>query len=464
VSLRARLLLALGYLVALVIVAFAVPLALNLRERASTEVKSQARTQADVLAAGLGGLVTDDREGARIAALSATVGRAARARVVVVSRRGTVLADSADPQAIGANFSSRPEIAAALAGRRVQERRRSDTLDQDILATAGPVFEEGAVVGAVRLTQSVEAVDASVRRTVAGIAAVGLAVLLAALFVAYLLARQITRPIERLGGAADRLAAGDLETRVLPEGSREQRTLAASFNSMADRLARALRAQGEFVADASHQLRTPLTGLRLRLEEARASRTPDEAAPHLDAAIGELDRMTHTIADLLVLSRTGERDTPGEAVHLGDVVTDACRRWEKTAAANAIALTAATRGAGTVWAARADLDRAVDALVENAVNYTPRGGTVVLRAAATAIEVLDDGPGLAPGEEATVFSRFHRGEASRGGAPGTGLGLPIARELMRCWGGDAALDTRPEGGTRATLTAPAFTGSFPGGA
>jgi signal transduction histidine kinase len=462
VSLRARLLFALGYLVALVIVAFAVPLGLNLRDRVGSEVRADGRSQANVLAAGVGRLIaTRDEE--RLAEVATAVSGPARARVVVVDRRGVVLADTADEEALGADFSSRPELAAALEGRRFQDQRRSETLDQEILATAAPVFDAGRVVGAVRLTQSVDAVNDAVRRTALGIVAVGLAVLLAALVAAFLLARGITRPIERLGAAADRIASGDLDARAPVEGSREQRSLARSFNVMTERLARALRAQTEFVADASHQLRTPLTGLRLRIEEARAGGDPAEAERHLDAGLQELDRMSHTIDDLLVLSRTGEREGHGEEIDLAEAATDARRRWSRTAAAREIALTAEHDGAGSVWASRADLDRAVDAVLENAIHYTPRGGHVTVRAGAAAIEVLDDGPGLAPGEEDDVFARFHRGRAGRGGgAPGTGLGLPIARELMRAWGGDAALANRPEGGTRATLTARPFAGSFPG--
>jgi signal transduction histidine kinase len=457
VSLRARLLIALGYLVALVIVAFAVPLGLNLRDRVGSEVRADARTQADVLAAGAGRLiVARDRDA--LADLAEQVGEAARARVVIVNAGGRIQADTADPGAIGADFSSRPELAAALAGDPFQDQRRSETLNnKEILATATPIFDAGRVVGAVRLTQSVDAVNAAVRRTVLGIAAVGLAVLLAALLAAYLLARGITRPIERLGAAADRIASGDLDARAPVEGSREQRSLARSFNVMTERLARALRAQTEFVADASHQLRTPLTGLRLRIEEANASDDPAARAHHLDAGLEELDRMSQTIDDLLVLSRTGEREGRGEEIDLAEAAADARRRWERTAAAHAIALAAEPDGAGTAWASRADLDRAVDAVVENAIRYTPRGGHVTIRATDGAIEVLDDGPGLAAGEEDDVFARFHRGHASRGGAPGTGLGLPIARELMRAWGGDATLANRPEGGTRATL----FAGSFP---
>jgi signal transduction histidine kinase len=441
-----------------VIVAFAVPLGLNLRDRVGSEVRADARTKADVLAAGAGRLiVARDRDA--LADVAEQVGEAARARVVIVNANGRIQADTGATDTIGVDFSSRPELAAALAGAPFQDQRRSESLEgQEILATAAPVFDAGRVVGAVRLTQSVDAVNDAVRRTVVGIAAVGLAVLLAALLAAYLLARGITRPIERLGAAADRIASGDLDARAPVEGSREQRSLARSFNVMTERLARALRAQTEFVADASHQLRTPLTGLRLRLEEARASDDPAARAHHLDAGLEELDRMSQTIDDLLVLSRTGEREGQGEEVDLAEAAADARRRWERTAAAREIALAAEHDGAGHAWASRADLDRAVDAVVENAIHYTPPGGHVTIRATADAIEVLDDGPGLAAGEEDDVFARFHRGQAGRGGgAPGTGLGLPIARELMRAWGGDATLANRPEGGTRATL----FAGSFP---
>jgi len=325
VSLRARLLIALGYLVALVIVAFAVPLAINLRDRVGTEVRADGRSQADVLAAGVGPLIAarDDEE---LGEVAKAVSGPARARVLVVDRRGVVLADTAGAEAIGADFSNRPELAAALGGKRFQNQRRSETLNRDILATSAPVFDAGRVVGAVRLTQSVDAVNDAVRRTVVGIAAVGLAVLLAALIAAFLLARGITRPIERLGAAADRIASGDLDARAPVEGSREQRSLARSFNVMTERLARALRAQTEFVADASHQLRTPLTGLRLRIEEARASTDRAEAERHLDAGLGELDRMSHTIDDLLVLSRTGDREGRGAEVDLAEAVLDACRR------------------------------------------------------------------------------------------------------------------------------------------
>jgi|GEM_PF-168766 len=464
-SLRTRLLLALGYLVVLVTIAFAVPLALNIRDRAGQEVRESARTQIGVLAAGASEPVASRRAG-DLRLLARTSARAAGGRVVIVDHRGGVLADSAGAAERGTDYATpaRPELRDALRGRRVQGERASDTLAEDILASAEPVYSGGRVVGAVRLTQSVDAVNDRVDRTMLGIIAVGLAVLAVALVVAFLLARGIALPITRLDAVARRVAAGDLDARAPAQGSREQRSLATSFNAMTERLGRTVRAQKEFAADASHHLRTPLTGLRLRLEEARAAGDRAALEHELDAGLREVDRIAQTVDELLVLSRTGERDAPGELLELAEAARDACRRWAPTAATHELELRVESEASTRpVWCARADLERALDAVLENAILYGAGGRHVTIRAEGHAIEVLDEGAGLTPGEEQSLFERFQRGSAGAGSPNGTGLGLPIARELMRCWGGDAALSNRADGaGARARLELPAFTGSLPG--
>ena len=115
-------------------------------------------------------------------------------------------------------------------------------------------------------------------------------------------------------------------------------------------------------------------------------------------------------------------------------------------------VTALSAGAPTqpVHAAPADVERTLDALIENALHYG--GGDVTLVPRPGAIDVLDEGPGIDPDELEAVFERFHRGRAGRAGPPGTGLGLPIARELMRRWGGDVTLVNREGGGTVATIS------------
>jgi signal transduction histidine kinase len=462
-SLRTRLLLALGYLVVLVTIAFAVPLALNLRDRTREEVRSEARSQVGVLAAGSSEAVAD-RNVDDLGVLARLSARSARGRVVVVDRRGRVLADSARAAAPGALYATaaRPELLTALRGRRVQIERRSATLGEELLVSAEPIFRRGNVIGGVRLTQSVQRVNDAVNTTMLGILAVGFAVLLAALGVAFLLARGIAKPIARLEEAAQRVAGGDLDARAAVEGTHEQRSLARSFNAMTQRLGRTVRAQQEFAADASHQLRTPLTGLRLRLEEARLAEDRAALEHELDAGLREVDRIAETVDELLVLSRTGERDTPGEVLDPAEIAETAAQRWRATAADRDLDLRVEVNG-GTrrVWCARADIERALDAVIENAILYGAGGRTVTIRAVDSTIEVLDEGIGLAHGEEDAIFERFQRGSAGRSGPAGTGLGLAIARELMRCWHGDAALDNRLDGGARATLRLPPFTGSLP---
>ena len=427
----------------LAVVALEVPLALSVADRTRTEVRLQARGQADVLAASLGGLL--GRQGDReVRAAAATAARQVRGRVIVVDARGRLVADSAGADE-GRAYGDREEVAAALAGRRDQRERSSASLGRRILTTTAPVLDRGEIAGAVRITQDVGAVDRAVRRSWLGLALIGLLVLALGLLAGSLVAGQVARPIRRLEDAARRVAAGDLEARATVEGAAEQRSLARSFNEMTARLARLVGAQRDFVADASHQLRTPLAGLRLRVEAVHAER-PD---PDLEAALGEVDRLARVVDELLVLSRAGEREGTAEVVLTGELAACACERWAPAAAGRL----ACTGDGGRVRVGRADADRVLDALVENALHYAP-GGPVEVVARPDGLLVRDRGPGLAEGEQERVFERFHRGAAARRGAPGTGLGLPIARELARRWGGDVRLRPRDGGGTDAEVTLP----------
>jgi signal transduction histidine kinase len=281
-------------------------------------------------------------------------------------------------------------------------------------------------------------------------------VLVLGLGVGALIARQLARPVARLDSAVRRISAGDLGARALVEGSSEQRSLAESFNQMAERLSDALSAQRRFVADASHQLRTPLTGLRLRIEEAQAVGVSPAAEAELDAGLREVDRLSQMVDELLVLSRAGERGSAAaEVIPLAGAADRALERWRPTAEEHGIVLERLPdKTPAAIQCYPPDLDRALDSLVENAIHYSGLGGEVQLAVSRGSIDVLDRGHGLAPGEEDAVFERFHRGQAGRTGRPGTGLGLAIARELARRWGGDAALAQRPGGGVRATLTYP----------
>jgi signal transduction histidine kinase len=435
----------------LALIALGVPLAISLGDRVDAEVRGQARSQVDVVAASASELLAPARRPAlqNLVEISAA---SVRGRAIVVDSRGRLLADSAGAPA-GRSYADRPEVHAALGGRGEQITRNSETLGAEILATSAPILEHGRPAGAVRITQSVGAVHDAVRESILDLSALGFVVLLLGLVAGALIAQQIARPIRRLDVAARRVADGDLETTVEVEGSTEQRSLARAFNEMTRRVKRLLRSQQDFVADASHQLRTPLTGLRLRLEGLGERFRDDRAAStELDAATHEIDRLSAIVAELLILSRAGEHELPAMTVDLAETARRAVERWRHAAEERGIELEARAEGEGeSMRCAGPDLDRALDSLVENALRYSPEGSTVAIAVRAGGIEVLDEGPGLEPGEEQAIFERFSRGSAGRRGTSGTGLGLPIARELTRQWGADVTLSNRSGGGLRAVI-------------
>jgi two-component system, OmpR family, sensor kinase len=450
VSLRARLLAAFAYVLLLVIVALLVPLALNLSRRVDSEIKSEAQGQAQLLGSLAGGRLGDRTELQRLADRS---GSDLGGRVIVVNRRGRLLADSAGP-GHGASPCATPlELAGPLPGRPSQGERHSDSLGEDVLFTAVPVVDAGATVGAVRVTQSVAAVHREVRNDVLALIGVAAVVLLLGLGVAWLLASSLARPLRRLAGAARDVADGDLDARARVEGSSEQREVASAFNEMTGRLARALRSQREFVANASHQLRTPLTGLRLRLEAASLKAGDPEVERELVAAERETVRMARLLSELLTLARERERPEP-EEVSLAEVARAAHERWEGPAETGGRRLVLNGEGEPIVAATEADLAVILDNLVENALNYSPLASTVAIEWGPEArLAVLDEGPGIEPAERDRIFERFYRGEASASTA-GTGLGLSVVETLAGRWEGEVRLTDRPSGGTAAEVLLP----------
>ena len=222
---------------------------------------------------------------------------------------------------------------------------------------------------------------------------------------------------------------------------------------MTGRVRRLLRVQQDFVADASHQLRTPLTGLRLRVEGlAERFRDDPAAGVEIGAALREVDRLSSMVDELLILSRAGEHELPAEQLELAEVAARAGERWGATAAERGIAIEVepgrrrfpppGARGRSRPFSRCPDRER----LALLAIRCDRDG-----RGQAGTDQVLDRGPGLEAGEEESVFERFSRGSAGQRGPSGTGLGLAIARELTRQWGGEVSLRVRDGGGLRAII-------------
>lgn len=454
-SLRARLLLTFAYVLVLVLVALEVPLALNLNRRVDAEVKGQAQGQAQLLAASAAGRLDRRQELGRLVRSAASdLG----GRVIVVDRAGRLLEDSAGSGLRSTSYAGRPEIARALGGKTTQGTRHSDSLGEDLIFTAVPVIQAGRPAGAVRVTQSVDGVQTGVRNDIAALVGIGLVALLLGLAVAWLLAGSLARPMRGLASAARRVSAGKLDERAEVRGSSEQREVASAFNEMTDRLARMLRSQREFVANASHQLRTPLTGLRLRLEAAALKTADPQVERELRAAEAETERLAKLLTELLTLASERERPS-GERLSLADTVEEARERWRGPAERSRHSLQVAGGETVSVDSSRDDLAVMLDNMIENALNYSPSGTTVTIdwgrEGPLACMTVLDEGPGLEAEERSRVFERFFRGRAGHDGVPGTGLGLPVLQALAERWGGRASLTEREEGGTRAKVSLPA---------
>ena len=444
-SFRARLVLAAAYLLAAVVIALAVPLALSVDRRATSELESDVVANATVLSSRVSGLVNDgETERLEEVIGGATVGDAAR--TVVVSDTGALLADTEGAAAVGTPFATaeRPEFQAALGGGIDVRRRHSDTLGEELLLVTVPVTNLDQTIGALRVSAPMGEVESSVRSSWLALALIGLAVVLAGLVLAWILAGSIARPVEKLRAAAGRLGRGDLDARVEPEGPQELDELGRSFNRMAGELSDNLAAQRDFVANASHQLRTPLTGIKLRLEAIRGEggAAADEAAK----AEAELDRLSLLVDDLLALARASSDHASPERVDLGDAVRSAGRRWAEPAATAGHDLVVAADGSGYAWAAPADVAHVLDNLIENAIRYSPSGSRIEVEVDPDGFVVSDTGPGIPPAERERIFERFYRGAEGRAAGPGTGLGLAIVAELAERWGGSVELLDGP--GTR----------------
>ncbi|WP_246469058.1 sensor histidine kinase [Arthrobacter ipis] len=385
-----------------------------------------------------------------VAAAVRDYGQASGARVVVVDRSGAAVATSDDDQsATGASYLSRPEISAALAGQITSGQRHSDTLGFDLVYVTVPVLSGENITGAVRLTYPASVVDDRVSGQLRVMWAVaGITVLLAGLL-AYLMAGAVTRRIKRLQKATELLAEGSLDTRTEEEqGPPELRTLARSFNRMADRLEHLLQQQRGFASDASHQLRTPLTGLRLRLENAvdAVGNDPEGARVMVADSLEETYRLQRIIEGLLLLSRADSRHMDREDVDLSVIARNRVDQWEALAEESGVRTVLDAVPEARVVAMPGAAEQIIDNLIDNALAVAPPDSEVrlVVRPDGTSggyeLHVLDDGPGLSEEDRQKAFNRFWRGQST---SEGSGLGLAIVQQLAEASGAAASLHARP---------------------
>jgi signal transduction histidine kinase len=327
------------------------------------------------------------------------------------------------------------------------------------IAAAMPVFLHGryGLIGTVILARPTSSLDSDVVRLWVVLGTIAVVAMIGATLLAFGLARWVSRPLAGLDTAAGRLADGDLAIRaVVDSGPPELRRLATTFNTMAGRLEALVHGNRAVIADVSHQLRTPLAALRLRLDLLAADTDPDpETTGHeLAGALEELARLSRLVDGLLAVARAENVVPVPTAVDVAEVAGERVVAWHPVADDRGIVLEDVARPRSVLaWIGEGHLEQVLDNLVANALEALSAGGHVTVTTTATTagarITVADDGPGMSAEDRERAFLRFTTSNPN-----GTGLGLAIVHRLVTSNGGTAKLTETPGGGLTAILEFP----------
>jgi len=447
-GLRTVLMLAAAGLLAIVLGGLLIPLASSTAHHTFDEVRTDETTAGSVLAAQVSDAVARAAQGTAeprqpaqslTSAVSAVV-RATGMRVLVVDLHRRVLADSTNRTPLSVVLA-RPDagLQQVLGDRTPLPSPVARNVANELVVTV-PVLEAGRIVGAVQVARPMSAVRSRTNSRDLALVGLGLLALAVGIGLAAGLSIRLTRPVRRLSEVARRFGAGELEARASPDAIRELAQLGESFNTMADALVANVNAQQEFAANASHQLKTPLTGLRMRLE-AIATDTDGAVDARSEArkALADVERLNTLTEDLLELAHATAPVYGGERVDLGALADHVVQRWEETANRRGKRLTIRTTGTASVHADPEDLEHLIDNLIDNAVRYSPDHAGIDVEVSGSTLTVTDDGPGIPTGEQTHIFERFYRGQRGRTAAPGTGLGLAVVAALAARWGGQTRL-------------------------
>ncbi|MBX9397469.1 HAMP domain-containing histidine kinase [Streptomyces sp. TRM72054] len=413
---------------------------------------------------------TSDSVQRKAATMAVLLGNGDPASCLALERMARAYDDDRETRAV--QTTTTPECAPPLP-RPDQDAALNRALDEDRVTTDwgssfvwGPELvvtvpaharDGGEVVGAVRITFSTAQMTHRLWTIWGFRAGLAVAVLGVAALIGVAAARRITRPLRQLNDMASRFSDGDLTARSPVTGPPETQTLARTLNQGAERLDTLIAAQRIFVADASHQLRTPLTALRLSLDNIADGVDDDFVREDVEQATAEVVRMSRLVNGLLVLARAEAKVTDAESLPLMDIVQERLAVWRPAADERGvtIALRGSAGGRPLVLASPGHLDQVLDNVLSNALEVSPDGGTITVRVEhrgdEVTVAVLDEGPGMSDADKSRAFDRFWRGRGLTGKS-GSGLGLAVVKQLVTDDGGTATLTDAPGGGLCVSIS------------
>ena len=376
---------------------------------------------------------------------------------------------SSDERAIIPSASDAPELVEARGGKIRAEIRQDEHLHEKRLFVTAPFFGEGEgkdlLKGILRLSVSMAPVQAEIRSTWINLVSAGLVILGLTILASLWLARWIALPIRTLTLATEAIAAGDLDQQVPSAGPDEVQRLAHSFNRMAERVKDLLERQRAFAANAAHELRSPLTGLGLRLDILRrhCQEDPRLVQVYLLQMEHEVAYLQRLVEHLLVFANLDDgQSLPMAALDLAPLFYEAADASEPQAREARLQIRVEVPSHLPSVAANAEGMRiVVQNLLDNAIRNTPAGGEVMLQAkgvdGTVVMTVTDTGQGIAAEHLPHIFERFYRVKSGKSRlGRGAGLGLALVKSLVEAFGGQVAVDSHIGSGTRFTISLPSM--------
>ncbi len=423
----------------------AVPLGLRTANQDRFDFQHQTATEAAAVAS-VAEEHLDDNE--KLTALEQSISELRRRgeQVAVFNKAGQWVAGDRSVAGV-----SRRLISAALGG-----STNFTWPSEDQLTVAIPVLkdESNARLGAVVVSRPTDWLDHRLATLWGWLALVSVVALAASALTAIWLARWVSRPLAGLEATAQRLGGGELSARSAAEaGPPEVRRLASNFNSMAGRLEALVSGHQAMMADVSHQLRTPLAALRLRLD-VLGLQAPDPLADELAGAQDEIARLSRMVDGLLAVARAENVTSAQVLVRIDALIRDRVVAWLPAAEERPATLEVAVAEPVSARLGDGHLEQVLDNLLANALEAVPAGGHILVGAAPVGkmvrITVTDDGPGMTEQQRTSALRRYVT--ATPGG---TGLGLAIVHRLVTSDGGTIALSDTPGGGLTVTVEVPA---------
>ncbi|MER5460640.1 HAMP domain-containing sensor histidine kinase [Streptomyces sp. NPDC002668] len=377
-------------------------------------------------------------------------------RAGVFYRDGEAMARAPETWSVPSSGQGREAFEEALSGRRSQDPPQVWPWQQGgRLVVASPVVRDGDVMAVVFTDSPTGQLRSRVLQGWLVIVAGECAAMLLAVGAAFRLTGWVLRPVRILDAATHDIATGQMNSRVAAaSGPPELRRLARSFNEMADNVEEVLEQQRAFVADASHQLRNPLAALLLRIE-LLALELP-AGNEEIASVRTEGKRLAQVLDDLLDLALAEHAAADLQLTDIGELAAERVAAWRPLAEEKGVRLT--EHGAAvTAWADPIALSSALDAVIDNALKFTPPGEEVTLSVASngetSTVVITDGGPGLTDEELARIGDRFWR-SGHHQNVKGSGLGLSISRALLAAGGGSIGYAHHEPRGLRVTVTVP----------